>query len=923
MHVFARCTPGRRIQRLVLLRPPRYASYRSPTLPSFSPCSVKFYRAFCASKSIQDEQGSDSGVDEADRWIGVGASYASLAEQIAYLRRKVQDVQDDLQERLHILQDGLHVLFPTRLPSVSGAVTQTFVASIRMLQVDEGTELVAAWPMEPVATRSCLLELYWRVKATQEKGQTVAVIEASTIVSGLQETLRVAQSGTWSKDGVLLGLVSTDRLQDAVKGLPKRAQGPPLEGGWAAGLGGVGAGVEGTVWLNEKAQCGFEMLVVGCGGGPLETNMSSYLLKPFNARWEDGCVSLEGGSGLGALSNLIESIPHSFTDFSLQEFGINYASNNGLGPSSSSATSSSPSSPTTASDKADQSPTTTFSATVHRPSIEDADPCDSSKPARQGHARSESGSSSLGHKRSPSGGGGTWNGPGSVGREGGGRAAGRVWEYIRCFTVSHAHLDHCQGLVISSGAALNARPLYGTFRTLANMDRMFDGGVWPRLVGWESDGVKTGRAYLYREVEAPTEEELPLAAGMTFHAYPLSHGLDPSFFNPKHKLKPKVNGEGHGAPPECYDSTAFFVKENSSGEAREMLFFGDVEPDSMSKRPLNLPVWRAAAPKIVAGKLTTIFLECSYPSSQPAAQLWGHLSPPFVLEEMEALAELVIEERRRLGWEASRAAETPLMGVIVVIIHIKDDILSLPKPTAPVAASPTNNGPSLTVAPATPAMPVPASPQPSSSRVVSPSMTASPSLSVHSVSPSLAAVAPVNVLSMSPPFPSPPVRRASGGGMPNIGWGFSRRASLAGLPGTPDFGRRMSMPMGGSFSPLSGFRSPLMNSLTSPGLGVGFASFAMGGTGLAKTKPPTELAPMKELSESGSPVVGGDISPRTPEMATMGSEGKTEDDDEEEEEETEEETVHERIERELNELEEERRTGVRFLLAEQGMRIAF
>ena len=39
------------------------------------------------------------------------------------------------------------------------------------------------------------------------------------------------------------------------------------------------------------------------------------------------------------------------------------------------------------------------------------------------------------------------------------------------------------------------------------------------------------------------------------------------------------------------------------------------------------------------------------------------------------------------------------------------------------------------------------------------------------------------------------------------------------------------------------------------------------------------------------------------------------------EKETEEETVHERIERELNEFEEVDRTGVRFLRAEQGMRI--
>lgn len=30
--------------------------------------------------------------------------------------------------------------------------------------------------------------------------------------------------------------------------------------------------------------------------------------------------------------------------------------------------------------------------------------------------------------------------------------------------------------------------------------------------------------------------------------------------------------------PECYDSTAFFIKEHITGKGKEMLFFGDVEP---------------------------------------------------------------------------------------------------------------------------------------------------------------------------------------------------------------------------------------------------------------------------------------------------------------------------------------------------------
>lgn len=40
----------------------------------------------------------------------------------------------------------------------------------------------------------------------------------------------------------------------------------------------------------------FEMVVVGSGGGPDETNLSGYLLKPRNASWRDGIIALEGGA---------------------------------------------------------------------------------------------------------------------------------------------------------------------------------------------------------------------------------------------------------------------------------------------------------------------------------------------------------------------------------------------------------------------------------------------------------------------------------------------------------------------------------------------------------------------------------------------------------------------------------------------------
>ncbi|TRM59421.1 cAMP phosphodiesterases class-II-domain-containing protein [Schizophyllum amplum] len=53
----------------------------------------------------------------------------------------------------------------------------------------------------------------------------------------------------------------------------------------------------------------FDMVVVGSGGGCDETNLSSYLIKPATAAWTDGIISLEGGSGQGALQQILQRNP--------------------------------------------------------------------------------------------------------------------------------------------------------------------------------------------------------------------------------------------------------------------------------------------------------------------------------------------------------------------------------------------------------------------------------------------------------------------------------------------------------------------------------------------------------------------------------------------------------------------------------------
>jgi hypothetical protein len=85
-----------------------------------------------------------------------------------------------------------------------------------------------------------------------------------------------------------------------------------------------------------------------------------------------------------------------------------------------------------------------------------------------------------------------------------------------------------------------------------------------------------------------------------------------------------------------YDSSAFFIRDHAT--RTELLIFGDVEPDSIALHPRNHFVWRDAAPKIAAGTLTAIFIECSFDDKVSDQYLFGHLCPRHLIAELEVLA---------------------------------------------------------------------------------------------------------------------------------------------------------------------------------------------------------------------------------------------------------------------------------------------
>ncbi|TPX13812.1 uncharacterized protein E0L32_005756 [Thyridium curvatum] len=120
----------------------------------------------------------------------------------------------------------------------------------------------------------------------------------------------------------------------------------------------------------------------------------------------------------------------------------------------------------------------------------------------------------------------------------------------------------------------------------------------------------------------------------------------------------RTNTSTTSAPNEnvvIYNSSAYFIRDVTTG--REVLIFGDVEPDSMSHWPRNIQVWQDAAPKIVAGHLKAVFIESSYDNSQTNDRLFGHMTPRFLMEELSVLADEVRAARAAAAHEAREARD--------------------------------------------------------------------------------------------------------------------------------------------------------------------------------------------------------------------------------------------------------------------------
>ena len=283
-------------------------------------------------------------------------------------------------------------------------------------------------------------------------------------------------------------------------------------------------------------------------------------------------------------------------------------------------------------------------------------------------------------------------------------------ELLHSVLITHPHLDHMSGICMNTPAleyGREAKAIYGLPSTIdAIKNHIFNDCIWPNL---SDEGHGVGFVTFRRLIEGGNPRlglgeargYINVCEGLHTKCWGVSHGkchrrshsvshqrgesfgwggndysrrmsrvsddhgyfaaLDHQRYNaggypppgPPQMPPPTPGVHGGGQPQSAVDgshgfepvsSSAYFIRNDETG--KEVLIWGDVEPDSVSISPRNHIVWDDAATKVVSGSLKAIFIECSFDDSVRNEDLYGHLCPRHLVAELTFLAHSVMALRK-------------------------------------------------------------------------------------------------------------------------------------------------------------------------------------------------------------------------------------------------------------------------------------
>jgi len=186
---------------------------------------------------------------------------------------------------------------------------------------------------------------------------------------------------------------------------------------------------------------------------------------------------------------------------------------------------------------------------------------------------------------------------------------------VKGYLISHPHLDHVAGLLMNSpeDSPKNIYAIPSVVDVLK--DKYF---TWKAWANFTNEGeLPHLNKYTYVYLQQHTKQQLANTQ-MEVTPFILSHGSS-------------------------YQSTAFLIGHKDT----YLLYLGDTGADSIEKSTYLAQLWNKIAPLVRNNQLKAILIEVSFPDEQPEKQLFGHLTPKLLMNELEQLNQLTNLEALR------------------------------------------------------------------------------------------------------------------------------------------------------------------------------------------------------------------------------------------------------------------------------------
>ncbi|CAI6494636.1 Pde1p [Saccharomyces cerevisiae x Saccharomyces kudriavzevii VIN7] len=213
----------------------------------------------------------------------------------------------------------------------------------------------------------------------------------------------------------------------------------------------------------------------------------------------------------------------------------------------------------------------------------------------------------------------------------------KLFQGITDYYITHPHFDHINGLVINSPSIYEQentkkKTIWGLPHTIDALQKhVFNDLIWPDLTAERSEKLKL-RSLNSKEIQKCTIFPWDVIP------FKVHHGV----------------GVKTGAP--VY-STFYIFRDRKSKDC--IIVCGDVEQDRGGcEENLLEEFWLYVAENIPLVHLKGILVECSCPLSSKPEQLYGHLSPIYLINELSNLNTL---------YNSSRG----LSGLNVIVTHVK------------------------------------------------------------------------------------------------------------------------------------------------------------------------------------------------------------------------------------------------------------